>query len=112
MEKSVYWVRVDGAREVSEGRMVAVNSRVGRGVSVGGSGVNVEARVGESGGASIAPAGWKGVGVGSALGFGVTSTKLCPEPVEEGAEDGIVHEERIQTQRTQRALSFFINMCS
>jgi len=87
---------------------VAVNSSVGRGVSVSGSGVNVEARVGESGGASIAPAGWKGVGVGSAFGFGVTSTKLCPEPLEEGVEDGIVHEERMMRENIMKARRCFI----
>ena len=86
---------MEGAGDVGRGRVVAVNSSVGRGVSVGGSGVNVEARVGESGGASIAPAGWKGVEVGNALGFGVTSTKGAGG----GAAGAIPHEDRIQTQR-------------
>ena len=93
---------------MSEGSVVAVNSSVGRGVSVGGSGVKVEARVGESGGASIAPAGWKGVGVGSALGFGVTSTKLCPEPFEEGAADGIVHEEKMMRKKIVKVRRYFV----
>ena len=101
-------MRVEATGEVGKGSVVAVNARVGRGVSVGGSGVNVETRVGESGGASTAPAGWKGVGVGSALGFGVTSTKLCPEPFEEGAEDGSVHEERMMRESIMKARGCFI----
>ena len=62
---------MDGA--VGEGRVVAVNSNVGNGVSVGGIGVKVAARV-TSVGASTTPAGWNGVGVADALGFAVTST--------------------------------------
>jgi hypothetical protein len=99
---------VEGAGDVGRGRVVAVNSSVGRGVSVGGSGVKVETRVCESDGARIAPAGWKGVGVGSALGFGVTSTKLCPGPVEEGAADGIVQEERMTREKTKKVRRCFV----
>ena len=61
---------------VGEGRVVAVNSRVGRGVSVGGTGVNVYASVGVFVGASDIAAGWNGVGVADALGFAVTSTSV------------------------------------
>jgi hypothetical protein len=56
---------------VGEASVVAVNSSVGGGVSVGGAGVNVDTNVGVPLGTEM---GWNGVGVGDALGFAVTST--------------------------------------
>jgi len=64
----VYCVRdvCDGA--VGCGRGVAVYSRVGSGVFVGGKGVNVETMVALTG-MKFESAGWNGVGEGTALGF-------------------------------------------
>src|SRR5574339_821223 len=67
----VYCVRAEAEGEGSGGSGVAVNSRVGSGVSVGGAGVNVYTA---SVGATDIPAGWNGVGLGEASGLGVTST--------------------------------------
>jgi hypothetical protein len=69
-----YCVRAAEGEAVAGGRGVAVNSRVGSGVSVGGNGVNVGTYVAGSMGANASPAGWKGVGVEEASGFGVTIT--------------------------------------
>jgi len=72
----VYCVRAEDGAAVGEGRVVAVNSRVGRGVSVGGSGVKVGARVGGSSGTTVIATGWNGVEVGKASGFVVTNTSV------------------------------------
>jgi hypothetical protein len=81
-----------------------VNSSVGNGVFVGGRGVKVEART-ISVGANTTPAGWNGVGVGEALGFGVTST------IGGGAACmavGNVQERRIQIRKMDASRSFFM----
>jgi hypothetical protein len=82
---------------------VAVNSRVGSGVSVGGKSVKVETGVAGSRGASESPIGWNGVGVSEAFGFGVTNTS-----VGRAAEDVSTHEDRSKPQNIQRAMSFFV----
>jgi len=50
----VYCVRAEGGGAVGDGRVVAVNSSVGRGVSLGGSGVKVGMGVGDSSGPRVA----------------------------------------------------------
>jgi hypothetical protein len=59
---------------VGDGRLVAVDSRVGGGVLIGGSGVNVGTSVGGSSDARVRATGWNGVEVGRAFGSGVTNT--------------------------------------
>ena len=71
-----YCVRAEGEEAVTGGRAVAVNSSVGSGVFVGGNGVNVGTYVAGTMGASESPAGWNGVSVGAAPGFGVTNTSV------------------------------------
>jgi len=72
----LYCVRAEGGAEVGEGRVVAVYARVGRGVSLGGSGVKVETRVGVPDGARVPAMGWNGVEVGEASGGTVTITSV------------------------------------
>jgi hypothetical protein len=67
---------------VGETSDVAVNSKVGGGVFVGGSGVKEAERVG----VSLATAGWKGVGVREESGAGVTSTSGEGTPSAVGRE--------------------------
>ena len=67
----VYCVRAVAGPEVGGGSGVAVNSNVGGGVSVGGTGVKVDARVGV---AVPGTSGWNGVGVDEASGLGETNT--------------------------------------
>jgi isoaspartyl peptidase/L-asparaginase-like protein (Ntn-hydrolase superfamily) len=84
---------------VGEARVVAVNSRVGSGVSVGGRCVKVETRVGDSG---VISAGWNGVGVSEASGFGVTSTSPGEIPSAVGREQAVVN----QSRSANRSVSF------
>ena len=79
---------------------MAVTSNVGSGVFVGGSGVKVGMRVGDSNGTGEAGMGWNGVGVGSALGLAVTSTSVGGT----GAAGAIPQEEKIKPQSTQRIM--------
>ena len=72
---------------VGDARVVAVNSSVGRGVSVGGSGVKVETSVG---GSSVTKEGWNGVGVSEASGAGVTSTSPDGAPSAVGKEQAVM----------------------
>jgi hypothetical protein len=76
-------------------RAVAVKANVGSGVSVGGSGVKVGMRVGDSSGGRVKGTGWNGVGVGNAFGLTVTSTSVGGT----GAEGAIPQEEMINPQR-------------
>ena len=74
---------------------MAVEAKVGGGVSEGGGGVKVGISVGGSTGIVVAGMGWKGVGVGDAFGATVTSTTVGGI----GAAGAIPQEERIMTQR-------------
>jgi hypothetical protein len=69
----VYCVRAVWEGAVGEARGVAVCSRVGGGVSLGGTGVKVATRVGVSVPGS---SGWKGVGDGVPWGLAVTNTSV------------------------------------
>jgi len=85
----VYCVRAEGEGGTGEARVVAVNSRVGSGVSVGGSGVKVEMGVAGSSGASESPIGWNGVEVGEAFGLTVTNTSVGGAVTEVGREQAV-----------------------
>jgi hypothetical protein len=67
----VYCVLAVAEAAVGKGSGVAVYSRVGSGVSVGGTGVKVDSSVGV---AVPGIRGWNGVGVADASGFGETKT--------------------------------------
>jgi hypothetical protein len=90
---------VEGAVGKTSG--VAVNSKVGRGVSVGGSGVKVETSVGGSG---VIAAGWKGVGVSDESGVGVTSTSDGEAPSAVGSEQAVAS--HIKSRNANRGVSF------
>lgn len=96
----MYCVRaeVDGA--VGETSDVAVNSKVGGGVFVGGSGVKEAERVG----VSLAAAGWKGVGVEDESGAGVTSTSGEGTPSAVGREQAV----RIKVKSARRKEVFIM----
>jgi hypothetical protein len=81
---------------VGEASVVAVNSRVGSGVSVGGGAVKVETNVGGSG---VMSAGWNGVGVRDASGFGVTSASPGEIPSAVGREQA-VSDRKIPSRKT------------
>jgi hypothetical protein len=103
----LYCVRAEGGAEVGEGRVVAVYSRVGRGVSLGGSGVKVETRVGVLDGASVPAMGWNGVEVGEASGGTVTITSVG------GAATEVCREQALRNQPKTRSVSrreFFIKI--
>jgi hypothetical protein len=90
---------------VGEASVVAVNSRVGSGVSVDGRGVNVETNVGGSG---VTSAGWNGVGVREASGFGVTSTSPGETPSAVGREQAV--SDRKNPNRKTRWMRCFIRL--
>ena len=88
---------------MGEARGVAVNSRVGSGVSVGGTGVKVETRVGGSTATSL-PMGWKGVEVGDAFGFAVTNTSEGCAASAEGKEQAVSKKNRDIKRKTERVM--------
>jgi len=100
----MYCVRPETAGVVGEARVVAVNSRVGSGVSVGGRGVKVDAGVSDSNGARVTPLGWNGVGVSEASGFGVTSTSPGETPSAVGSEQAVSNKQNPmrKTSRVKR----------
>ncbi|RPH74343.1 hypothetical protein EHM76_03720 [bacterium] len=105
----MYCVRAEAGAEVGEGRVVAVNSRVGRGVSVGGTGVNVGTRVGVSSGATVPPTGWNGVDVGEAFGSTVTITSVGGAVFDVGRAQAV--DIQMKRRRANRR-EIFINKCS
>jgi hypothetical protein len=91
-------------------KFVAVNSSLGKGVSVAGSDVKVgtvAVMVGDSKGGIVPPMGWNGVGVADAFGFGVI--RVTGEIG--GAKGAIPQAERIKNKRRLRVRGYFKNGC-
>ena len=100
----MYCVRAEVEGAVGEASGVAVNSKVGRGVSVGGSGVNVATRVG---GSLAIPAGWKGVGVSDESGAGVTSTSDGGAPRAVGKEQAMRDKQRSMKGKREFFMKYY-----
>jgi len=95
---------------VGAGKFVAVNSSVGKGVSVAGRDVKVgtvAVMVGDSKGGIVPPMGWNGVGVADAFGFGVI--RVTGEIG--GAKGAIPQAERIKNKRRLIVRGYFKNGC-
>ncbi len=78
---------------------MAVNSRVGRGVLVGGSGVKVGMRVDSSEGTRIPGTGWNGVEVGEAFGSTVTMTSVGGAAFAVGRAQAVISKQNPKRKR-------------